>query len=49
MKNEMKTKFFSKKVGFIAQNFDFYPLKTFLAYYLNLLHIGEKQAKVEVA
>ena len=29
IKNGMKTNFFSKKVGFIAQNFYFYLLKTF--------------------
>ena len=30
MKKKKKKKKFSEKVGFIAQNFDFYPLKTFL-------------------
>ena len=29
VKNGMRTISFSKKFGFIAQNFDFYPLKTF--------------------
>ena len=31
IKNDMKTIFFSKKVGFIAQNFHFHPLKTFFS------------------